>query len=286
MAQTFNTIRLIDLIDTNTQSIESLYSLMSSNLIGLYDRQVYPVNDRVLWANFIERLCDRYFNRYLSFDTYYAWQLKLKFLLEQNKEKYIKIYENSLREIDPLLTFSESEHVEDNKESTGSNETDTSGGYVDNINTSVIYGKSDTTKDERKTTVKNITDDERTINAFTNNPKSQSSMSAHLTELEYIDNEQLTINKNNYTNTSKNEGDITVTTSGSDKNVGTNDGTSNSRSNGQYTGSDKGVLDRLRKGFNGNQLELLKKYEELYFDVNKEIIEDIERARLFMSVLC
>lgn len=285
MAQTFQTIRLIDLIDTNTQPIEDLYTVMSQNLNSVYNK-AYPVQNNELWADFIERLVDRYFNRFLSFDTYYTWSLKLKFVLEQNKEKYIKIYENSMREINPLLTFEENEKVTSNRDSAGDSTGTTNNSFDNKSNTHNDYGKTDTRTDNLKSEFKNITDKDLTVNAMTSNPKSQSGISNDIENMIYIDNEQLTKNTNNYHNDTVNSGTQTNSASGSDDSNTTSNGNSQTKNENSFSNNEKSIIERIRNGFNGNQLELLKKYEEIYFDMNKEIIEDIDRAKLFMSVLC
>lgn len=285
MAQMFKTIRLIDLIDTSKQPIEDLYKIMSKNLSNIYDK-AYPVSNDELWENFIERLCDKYFNRYLSFDTYYTWSLKLKFLLEDNKEKYLRIYENSMREINPLLTFEETENVNEDRKSTGDSASSSQNSFENNSDTKNEYGRTDTRTDNLTADFTNTTDKEVSINAFTTNPKSQSGVATSLDSLIYIDNEQLTQNTNNYHNKTENTGTQTTTAGGDDTSNTKADGNSQSKTENSFENKDNNIIERLRKGFNGNQLELLKKYEEIYFDMNKEIINDIERAKLFMSVLC
>lgn len=285
MAQMFQTIRLIDLIDTDTQPIEDLYNIMSKNLNNIYEK-TYPVQNNELWADFIERLVDRYFNRFLSFDTYYTWSLKLKFVMENNKAKYLRIYENSMREINPLITYEDTENVNENRESKGDSQSDTQNSYTDNASNSTTYGRTDTRTDNLTTDFKNTTDSEKSINAITQNPKSQSGVAKTLNDLIYIDNQQINENTNNYHNKTDNTGTQTNATTGTDTNTGNNSGNSSNHNDTSYGNTDINVIERLKRGFNGNQLELLKKYEEIYFDVNREIIEDIERAKLFMSVLC
>lgn len=284
MSKLYNNIRLIDLIDTSTQPIDALYAEMTNNLLPLKD-SAYPVNDDNLFNDFIQRLCDRYFNRYLSFETYYTFYTKLKFVLEDNREKYLRIYEASLKKINPLITFEENEEIKENRDSNGNNTSNSTSNSDTTTNGNSTSNHNETRTDNTKTSFNNVSDDQKTLSAHSSNPKSQSSISMDPDKMNYIDSENLTIAKDNYHNTTSNTG--TVTNSGTDTGHTSSDAHSNATNNSSsnYTDKINSAVERIKSGFNGNQLELLKLYTTYYFDVNKEIINDIERARLFMSTL-
>ena len=317
MANLYNGLRLIDLIDTDTQSVNDLYDVVKTNLSTLKD-SVYPVNDNTLFDDFIQRLCDRYFNRFLSFDSYYLFFLKLKFVLEDNKEKYNKIYEASLKKVDPLITFEENERVKEKRENEGTTGNESSvenRSNSDYHNTSLSNSHTDTGRDslsnsnttntqtdDTHSNFSNISDDQKTMVAHSSNPKSNTSISMDPANMTYIDAENLTVVKDNYHNSTDNTGTTTssnVNSSNDSENgssttdsntTGNGDSSSQSKTDSSTTGSYSDLvnsaIERIKSGFNGNQIELLRLYTTYYFDMNKEIINDIERAHLFMSTLC
>lgn len=341
---------------SDTGNIEDLYNIMESNLKPLYDKNYYPVKDKDLFRDFIERLTDRYYSRYLNFNTYGEFFIKLKFVLENNKKKYQRIYELALKEIDPLITYRDKETIKEDstlkgKESnsntseinssssasggnTASNSSNSDGfnklSFKDRKDTATLSfeNRNDTNtlsfinrKDKTtftptgkdKTSIKNV-------QASTSNPKTYNSIPDELSDLKYIDNEQ--IGTSDTTSSFENRKDTTdLTKTGTEQNkllkagkeinglekkgTETNDyednttsntsgtyndsSSSNSNSSGSSLGEKEDVKDslitRIREGFSGNQMELLKMYQDLVFDLNNEIIEDINEAHLFMTTL-
>lgn len=326
MGSLFNTIRLIDLIDTDTQSIDNLYEIVDKNLRFIFDKKVYPVNNTDLWADFIERLCDRYFNRYISFDTYYTFSLKLKFVIEQNRAKYVQIWNASLKEIDPLITFFEDETTSEDRNTNGTNKSTNESDYNSTSDTSdnatntrentqttgtssenvVNNNLKEKRTDNSTNTTTHTTTDSRVIEGLSSNPKSQSTLAETLNNMNYIDNQRLQITKNDYEDATTNGGNITTDNTGKQittnkDNIETKDKgtvTDNRNSHNKTSGNSKGdtnteyedkinaLITRARKGFNGNQIEMIEKFSRMVFDMNREIIDDINNANLFMNTLC
>lgn len=286
MSNLFTTIRLIDLINTDTQSIDDLYSIVNKNLKFIYDKKVYPVENENLWNDFIERLCDRYFNRYLSFDTYYTFSLKLKFVIENNRERYKKIWEASLKEINPLITFFEEESTNEDRTNNGTSHSSNENHY-DNLNDSETQNNLENkTIDNSTQTNNHKTDDNRVVEGMSANPKSQSSLSAKMGEMKYIDTQRLQINKDDYTTTTTNGGTTTVKDTGTTKNTTNGSGNSNGLNDSNYEDKINAIITRTKSGFNGNQIEMIERFSKLVFDMNNAIIEDIDNEHLFMSTLC
>jgi len=286
MGNLFSTIRLIDLIDADKQSIYDLYSIVGKNLQFIYDKKIYPVENVDLWEDFIERLCDRYFNRYLSFDTYYTFSLKLKFVIQNNREKYKRIWDASLKEINPLLSFEETEITDEGRETEGSNQAHSTNEFDNKNDTETKNDLENKTIDASSQTTNHITDDNRVVEGMSSNPKSQSSLSAKMTELKYIDTQRLQINKDDYTTTVTNGGNTVVKDTGSTETHNNSNGISTGSNQSSYEDKIKALITRTKHGFNGSQVDLLEKYASIIFDMNNEIIEDINEAHLFMSTLC
>ena len=298
-------LRLMSL--SNTGNMEDLYNVVENNLNPLLTKGVYPVNDRDLFRDFIERFVDRYYSRYINFNTYGELFVKVKFVLENNKKKYQRIYELSLKEIDPLITFKDSETIKEDTTTTGelkgnssgtSENTQSTTGETITNNVNSFEDRKDTTKfkptGSEKTT--NVTDDQKTIQAQSSNPKTKNTVPVTIEGMEYLDNEVINKTTNNFhvTNSFENrqdettyqkEGkdiiDTTVTLNNTFKNEGNVENTSETNS----TDIKDSLITRIHEGFNGNQMELLRMYENLVFDLNNSIIEDINRANIFMKTL-
>lgn len=353
MAYNFG-LRLMSLSDTG--NIEDLYNIVEANLKPLYDKNYYPVKDKDLFRDFVERLTDRYYSRYLNFNTYGEFFIKLKFVLENNRKKYQRIYELSLKEIDPLITYRDKETIKEDSTLTGKEHSSNSSEITSSASSSGGNSASSTSNsdgfnklsfDKRKDTAtlsfENRNDTNtlsftnrkdktefiptgkdktsiKNVQAATSNPKTYNSIPDDLSDLKYIDNEQ--IGTSDTTSSFENRKDTTdLTKTGTEQNkliktgkeinglekTGTettdyednsssntsnnyNDSSSsNSNSSGTSSGEKEDVKDslitRIREGFSGNQMELLKMYQDLVFDLNNEIIEDINEAHLFMTTL-
>lgn len=353
MAYNFG-LRLMSL--SNTGNIEDLYNIMEANLKPLYDKNYYPVKDKDLFRDFIERLTDRYYSRYLNFNTYGELYIKLKYVLENNKQKYLKIYEAGLIKIEPLITYRDKEEIKEDYTLKGNSEGTASGTGSSSFtgsggNTSSTHGNENGynnlsfenrqdknilsftgRKDSAVTSFDNRYDKTeftptgtekvigKNISAYTSNPKTYESIPDELSDLKYIDNEQL--GESSQTTSYTNRKDTTKTDKhGQEKNDLTKTGTetntydktgkektdfntdSDTTSSGTYNDTNStstentsttkdestnikdGLITRIKEGFSGNQMELIKMYSQLVFDLNNEIINDINDAKLFMSTL-
>ena len=304
-------LTLYNLIDTG--DINDLYQIVYNNLSPLLIKGYYPVSDNILFNDFIERFTDKYFNRYLNFYTYNMLYIKLKFVLENNKAKYKRIYEASLKEIDPLITYSDTEKIKEdttNKgETSGSTTTKSDNNEThsgtDKNNTTIKFLDRDTESTytpEGKETDATTTDDSKggikTITGSTSNPQTnnQNKMITDLEGFKFVDGQSLMIQENNFKNEHSytNRKDTThVKQKGeeyhnTDSILGTTYITINKgeASNVSNTKDIKdSTIERIRSGFNGNQMELLDYYSRLVFDLNAAIIADIDAAHLFMKML-
>lgn len=79
-------IRLIDLIPMYDASFmyTDIYQTVGDYLKDL--QTSFYTNDEKLWKSFIEKFCDRYYSDYMNFDTYLEFKIKLKHVLDMNKE--------------------------------------------------------------------------------------------------------------------------------------------------------------------------------------------------------
>lgn len=305
-------LRLISLSDSG--NIDDLYKIVYDNLSPLLIKGYYPVRDNDLFNDFIERFTDRYYNRYLNFNTYGELYIKLKFVLENNKLKYERIWELFNKQIDPLITYNDKETIKEDTTNTGEmqGETESSsdstqhrrGKDTTTTTTDYINRENETTyspegKEINATTTDNANGGIKTVVASTSNP--QTSMSADMLikderGLKYLDNQSISESQNNFkTETSYKDRKDTTTTKyrGTDKTVTglelNTDYTTLGTDKGSSTANTKDIKDstivRIKEGFNGNQMELLRMYRDLIFDLNNEIMKDIDEAHLFMTTL-
>lgn len=305
-------ITLYDLMKPG-DPIESLYGICYREMNPLLVRNIYPVHDNTLFADFISRFCDKFFNRYINYNTYNMMYIKIKFIMENNKLKYQQIYKASLEEIKPLITYSETETIKEDATTTGEGFNITNGSSKnERYGTGEDYTKNTTSFENRENEVTNTptgeeitettTDDDKggikTVQATTSNPQSNSErqMVTDLSGFKYVDSQQIAQQENNYTvkskfnnrkdtNTTKLKGkEFTETQFRPEAHYITTD------ENGvQTSGNTKDIKDsfitRIRNGFNGNQMELIEMYSKMVFDINNAIIEDINNSGVFMKLL-
>ena len=305
-------LRLLSLSDSG--NIEDLYQIIYNNLSPLLIKGYYPVSDNDLFNDFIERFTDKYYNRYLNFNTYGELYIKLKFVLENNKIKYNRIWELYKKQFDPLITYQDKETIKEDTMNTGEMEGETNSstnsaqkrrGDDKTINTTSFQDRENETtftpegSETNATTTDKSNGGIKTIMASTSNPQTSMSADQLIRDergLKYLDAQQITETDNNYkVETSfKNRKDTTVNKfRGEEKNISTlylnTDYTTDGTAAGTNKANTKDIKDstitRVKEGFNGNQMELLDLYRRLIFDMNNEIIKDIDEAHLFMTTL-
>ena len=304
MAYNFG-LRLLSLSDSG--NIEDLYQTIYNNLSPLLIKGYYPVADNSLFNDFIERFTDKYYNRYLNFNTYGELYIKLKFVLENNKEKYKKIYEASLKEIDPLITYKDSETIKEDTTNTGEASGESESNLENKTRNSGIDKTTTTTEfEDRKDTTEftptgtetttNKTDDIKSVQAHSSNPKSQTNIPENLSDMKYSDDEVINKTVNDYhTYTSyTNRKDKTVyiptgkdiiTASNELGTMYTSTGVNGSKNSANTKDIKDSTITRIKEGFSGNPMELMLAYAALVFDLNNSIIQDIDDAHLFMTTL-
>ena len=298
-------LRLLSLSDSG--NIEDLYQIVYNNLSPLLIKGYYPVADNSLFNDFIERFTDKYYNRYLNFNTYGELYIKLKFVLENNKEKYKKIYAASLKEIDPLITYKDSETIKEDTTNTGEakgesesnleNRTQNRGQDKTTVTTEFEKRKDITEFTPTGTeTNTNKTDDIKSVQAHSSNPKSQTNIPEKLSEMKYADDEVINKTVNDYhtiTSFTNRKDKTEFIPTGKDINTSTTElgteytttGLNGSKNSANTKDIKDSTITRIKEGFSGNQMELMRAYAALVFDINNEIINDIDRACLFMRTL-
>lgn len=97
-------IRLIDLIPMYDASFmyTDIYQTVGDYLDDL--KTSFYTNDEKLWKSFIEKFCDRYYSDYMNFDTYLEFKIKLKSVLDMNKEVCEVIAKAKATEYDIMVT--------------------------------------------------------------------------------------------------------------------------------------------------------------------------------------
>lgn len=97
-------IRLIDLIPMYDASFmyTDIYQTVGDYLKDL--QTSFYTSDEKLWRSFIEKFCDRYYSDYMNSDTYLEFKIKLKHVLDMNKEVCEVIAKAKSSEYDILST--------------------------------------------------------------------------------------------------------------------------------------------------------------------------------------
>lgn len=297
-------LKLIDFIDNlNSDTIQNdLMDFVKSFLLPC--KKYFYVDDDIIFNEFCEMFALNFYSRTFNFDTTLELSLKIQNLLLLNRKKYIQIYKASLYDLEPFNTY---EHKIKDTESKNGESTTTTESSSNSSNTMTsqneMSGKSETGSDnyvsegyEKKTESKMLygttfTDNNKHLIA--NTPQSNLIVEDLFTNTKYVSNAENTNNSNTRTGTDTNTD--TTTQKGHELNDTSNNysetGSSGSNSSGNSSSdgkSENSFLDsreyqRIESGYNGNQIELLKIFSEIVFDVNKTIINDIEKNHLFSS---
>lgn len=265
-------LRLIDLID-EFADYDTLYTVVKKHLHDLIT--VYPVESELLFDDFIQRLCDNFYSRNLSFDTYLEFKIKLKFLLENNRKKYQRIIEIDNIEIDPLIDFNEKEIIKD--DTTTANDSIQNGSEKYESNSA---GSAETKEhiDEKVTTQNDAHNSH--VQAFSDTPQSNVNVEQLINNKVYVSNATQNKDEIDDHTEQKNDGDNSSTSTNESSNEA-----STTRDETKYdSGKMEKNIERTKSGYNENRLYLLEKYRDFINDVNNEIIKDIDEAHLFSSI--
>lgn len=252
-------IKLIDLVDFYDPdfSYNKIYDFVSN---WLKTEKQYLVNEN-MFDDFIQILCDRFYERDLNFDTFLDAKIKIRNVLRKNREKAKRMYIASLIEINPLNTY---EHLTDNETNgTGSNESNT---------TSNIHSKDEngTTSNTRNSG----TDTNKGYNLHSDTP----SDSLNVTDLVSSGSNYITDVQNNKSDTI--HGHVV---DGIVK--GNSEGETNSNTHNASDYKDDRFFKEVAKGYDGHPAELLNKFVNLNLDVVNFYIEQIEREAIFSNIL-
>lgn len=302
-------LKLIDFVEQydndniENDLIEFVYNFLKSS------KKYFFVSDDEIFKNFCELFALNFYSRTINFDTTLELKLKIQNILLLNKMKYKKIYNASLMDLNPLITFKEETTTNENE-----NGKNTNNGISENI-----------AKSNSETELKNLRDkttynDLRNRETFENYKESSKTISDYKKNYEtlnkklFSDTPQSNViiddlfNNNNYVSNATNDlteykdkpnsQDITSTDNSitgikdntqsgnfeTEKNgITTNKGdvSNNSKVNNVNNFENSKEYKTLKTGFNGSEIELLEKFVKIVFDVNKEIINDVENAHIF-----
>lgn len=251
------TLKLIDLIDFNKLDFdyEEIYDKISDWLGS--EKKFFYTQDDLKWNEFIQLLCDTFYDRELNFDTYLDFKINFRACLKKYKDRAERLVKCEFDKINPLNTYLHKSHSNTdtshtvNREGNSTNTTD-----GENHDTSHNDGNS-TNKD---------------FNLHSDTP----SNSVNVDDLFKSNSNYITDASNNQ---GSNENHNTVKSDGNFTNSGTSTNTSTEN------GTNRNIYDDFSNGYDGNALELFEKFEHITTNVNNLYIKWIENEHLFSSIL-
>ena len=294
-------IKLVDLLDL--YDIDFDYHDIYIKIKDWFNtdiKNVFFIEDDILYNIFIERFCDRFYNRCLNFDTYLEFKIKLKECLNRHRLEALQLYKASLIEINPLLTVDlKTVHDEDGMDKTNSTTHST---YTPNLTThttnDLTHGlRVDTTNEKFKDVTTDSGKDKTTNNGYDLHSDTPSS-TMHVKDIANgSNNDYITDARNNHS-TSDIEYGKKVTydsdekkthnvNSGVDKTVNNVDSTGYSDTDNTLNTDLTKSLDYIhtQRGYQGSPVDLLTKYSTMVFDSITYLLDCIEDDKLFSSVL-
>lgn len=295
-------IKLIDLVDyTNPDTTFSDVVYNINKLLSANCKEEYFINDDLLWNDFIKRFTRKFMYRTLSFDTYFEFCIKLNDVLTSNKVKLNNMYNAKLIKFNPMY----------NKMLiTDTDNTSTKDGRTDYTNTENSVRKSDgINKLEYSNTSNSNSNNKRTDNLTTKTQSGGSNSdfnlhsdaprsSVNISDLFKTDDNYITDSQNRQGNFNE-SGNNTQT--GTVVNETSNGGNDNGNKTNDYkdnitidSGNTSLTVDSIKdtlkgkqllQGYEGNPTDLIKKYINFVIDCNEYLLNQIEDANLFMSIV-
>lgn len=252
-------LRLIDLIPmyADTFDYTTIYSEVERFLNDL--KPCFYSENETLWKNFIERFCDRYYSDYLNFETFLDFKLKLKCVLNDNKEVCQTIAKAKAKDYDLLATSTRSYNSKDFEDMTSNV-----------LNTSNTTNKNDTQSTSKSDTTS--TDVNSGYNLHSDTPSDS------------VNVKNLTEGKTNYVTDAMNDHSENTSESGS---VGTStnvsEGSSTTENNTKENSNHTRTHEDTTTDTNRNVVELINSLFRLNNDVCKYLLDEIDKAHLFSN---
>lgn len=307
-------VHFIDMYDVNTGIYDEVINFTKDFLND--SKRVFFTDDDAVFDKFCELFALTFCTRTMNFNTTLDFKMKLDALLLYNQMKYKRIFDASLIEINPLTTYrhsvnsTETDQGTNNENNSYNKDASSSSNYNDGSGHSdrESYDQLKDTKsfqdrkDERSGSVihglTNNTDNKRLVS---NTPQSNVQLSnlfdennnVYVNAVEHTKNSSVdsgtdtTSDDIEYKGTEFNTRTGDILKSGSSDASGSSSNTSNESGSADKSGGfeTSKIFSELSEGFDGSQIELLDKYVNIVFDVCRTIIDDIEDACLFSSIL-
>lgn len=310
-------VDFIDMYDPAADIYDEVIKFCKSFLKS--SKRVFFIDDDAVFNKFCELFALTFYSRTMNFETTLDFKMKLDRLLLYNQMKYKKIFDASLIEIDPLLTYHhEVKHEEEAAGTNGENTSNT--GSFENSSTN---NSKDTFNDLKDKTTYNRYRDEKSFE----NRKDEGSESITHGLVTDTENKELVSNtpqsnvvadnlftnstfvsavkhdKNNTTNSgtdtttsgieykgkeiNEKSGSFDTVKTGSIQTDASGSATGNTSQTGEKSGEfeNSRIFTEISEGYDGSGIDLLNKYVSIVFDVCKTIIDDIEEAHLFSEIL-
>lgn len=252
-------LRLIDLIPqyTNDFDYTSIYTAVNKFLYDL--KPCFYSENETLWNNFIERFCDRYYSDYLNFETFLDFKIKLKCVLNDNKEVCQVIAKAKTMEYDLLATSTRSYSSKD----------------FDDMARNVL-NKNDTT---------NKSDSTSTNKSDTSSTNTDTGYNLHSdTPSDSVNVKDLASSKTNYVTDVQNDHSESTSKGVSSGSATTNTNDfSTSQGNIQEDSTHTRTHEDVTTDTNKNAVELINSLFRLNNDICKYLLDEIDKAHLFSN---
>lgn len=273
------TLRLIDLVDMRAYPFDfgEIYKKVGDMLEPI--KASYYTDDSKEWTKFVERLCRRFYNRNLNFDTYLDFTIKLQDVLDSKKmiaDRYVIL---NAQKINPFTTYGMIKDSNGNTNDT-TDTTSSSDSKSTNKNDSTAVSDSSSRISDNGTT--NTNDTSKVSKLHSDTPATSVNIDDLFTSNNYV------------TDADTQKNDSTSKVSDSRKSESVNDSTqktsnnslseilSNSDSNTQRQSTN--IYKEISEGYQGNPIELLDKIDKLTTDITEKYMLWIEESHLFSSV--
>lgn len=269
-------MRIIDFIKP-TDNYEDLYKIWYDFLET--EKSIFV--DENLYKEFVKRLIDRYYNRYISTQTLTEFKVRFRNFLNSKKEVATRLYHLKDLELELFftnyqITRNDLTHILDT--------TNTTNNKSYNNNTTTTNGLTKHNTSNKHLGTDTLTNENEDFNVDSDLPKSAVKKDDLFTSEIYATKSNHNKSSNTNTNTYNSKNEIEDVTNVID-NITTNKGDSNYDTIIKNNGTNKDINTNKTYGYNGNVTELLNNYLKISLDVINFYLDEVEHYGLFKKIL-
>lgn len=269
-------IRIIDLIDTSGYKYFDYFEIYEIVHLWLDNLRPFFYNESE-WNRFIERFTDRYYMRWLNFDTYLDAKIQIKVVLENLKEQAENLEQIKLKDLDLINDYHRFSKITDAGTSKNLSTTTQEGSEKNNAesNSKAVMQSLVESKNQENSS-------DTSYNLYSDTPSNTVNLDNMISKNNnYITNATNDKNTHSGSNSNSSNSDTTNTSSDSSNSSRLTATDSTSSANDEYSKVHQEDISETH----GDYLDFIEKYKSISTDIINFYLDKIEDAQIFNCVL-